>query len=81
MHFKKFTEFLKQREVVEENLNRSALDYDKKLAQFNSRFSDPKQAAEILSSAGYKNIRSFVSDPNENKWSKLKMPGQENYVK
>lgn len=82
MCFRKFDEYLKDREVSETNgsLNRTALDYDKKLAQFNARFDDPKQAADIVRSAGYNSVAAFVNDPNPKKWSRLRMPGQENYV-
>ena len=84
MRFRKFNEFLQEREVIESHggaLNRSALDYDRKLAQFNARFDDPKQGEDIIKAAGYKSIGAFVSDPDERKWSKLKMPGQENYTR
>ena len=85
MRFRKFNEFLQEREQeVSENqggLNRSALDYDKKLAQFNARFSDPKEGAEIVKAAGYPSIGAFVSDPDERKWSKLRIPGQQNYTR
>ena len=76
MKFKKFQEYLNERQ----DINRGALDYDKKLAQFNARFDDPKQGAEIVKKAGYKSVGHFISDPNEKKWSKLRIPGQENYV-
>ena len=85
MRLQKFSEFFKNRELVEDsspnkNLNRSALDYDRKLAQFNARFSDPKKGSEIVQSAGYKTIGDFLNDRDERKWSKLREPGQENYV-
>ena len=86
MRLQKFSEFFKNRELVEfsspnAHLNRSALDYDRKLAQFNSRFSDPKQGVEIVQAAGYKSVGDFLNDPDERKWSKLKEPGQQNYVR
>lgn len=84
MRFQKFNDFLKDREVSESangSLNRPALDYANKLAQFNARFDDPKQAEEIVKSAGYKSVGAFVSDPDQKKWSRLRMPGQQNYVR
>jgi len=84
MRFRKFNDFLKEREVSEshnDSLNRTALDYDKKLAQFNARFSDPKQGENIVRAAGYKSVGAFVMDPDQKKWSKLRIPGQENYVR
>lgn len=80
MIFKKFTEYVEQK-LLEDRLNRNALDYDKRLAQFNSRFKDPEEANAALKSAGYDSIASFVSDPDERKWSRLRIPGQENYSK
>jgi hypothetical protein len=82
MYFQKFNDFLKKREISEANgsLNRTAMDFDKKLTQFNARFNDPKQGDEVVKSAGYKSVADFVSDPNQKKWSKLRIPGQENYV-
>lgn len=77
MNFQKFDDFLKSK--ITEDVNRSALDYDRKLAQFNSRFQDPKQALEVLRAAGYPNVASFLSDPNDRKWSRLKMPGANNW--
>ena len=78
-------EFLKERDqYVEANdaLNRPALDYaDRKLAQFNARFSDPKEGEEIVKKAGYPSVGAFVADADDRKWSKLRMPGQENYTK
>lgn len=85
MNFQKFSEFLKNREIDEsyqnKKLNRSALDYDKRLAQFNGRFKDPQEADGIIRAAGYATVGAFVNDPDERKWSKLKMPGQQNYVR
>lgn len=85
MRFRKFQDFLKEREVAESHhhagLNRTAFDYDKRLAQFNARFSDPAEGERIVRAAGYKSVGEFVSDPDERKWSRLKMPGQENYVR
>jgi len=84
MRFRKFDDFLKEREVSESysgSLNRTALDYDKKLAQFNARFDDPKQGDEIVRAAGYKSVGAFVTDPDQKKWSRLKIPGQQNYVR
>jgi hypothetical protein len=83
MRFRKFDDFLKEREVSESNgsLNRTALDYDKKLAQFNARFSDPQQGENIVKAAGYKSVGAFVMDSDQRKWSKLRIPGQENYVR
>ena len=86
MQLQKFSEFLKNRGLVEfsspnANLNRSAVSYDTKLAQFNSRFSDVKQGQEIVQAAGYKSVGDFLNDPDERKWSKLKEPGQQNYVR
>jgi hypothetical protein len=83
MRFRKFNDFLKEREVSESNdsLNRTALDYDKKLAQFNARFDDPKQGENIVKAAGYKSVGAFIMDPDQKKWSKLRIPGQENYVR
>ena len=83
MRFQKFNDFLKERDISEVNasLNRTALDYDKRLAQFNGRFSDPKQGEEIVKSAGYNSIGAFLSDPNQKKWSRLRIPGQQNYVR
>lgn len=83
MRFRKFDDFLKEREVSESNgsLNRTALDHDKKLAQFNARFSDPQQGENIVKAAGYENVGAFIMSPNPRKWSKLRIPGQENYVR
>ena len=84
MSFKKFNDFLQEREIIESNntlLNRTALNYDRKLAQFNSRFDDPKQADDIVRAAGYRSVSDFVVDRNSNKWSKLRIPGQGNYVR
>lgn len=84
MHFQKFDDFLKKREVSEStntSLNRTALDYDKKLTQFNARFSDPKQGLSIVNAAGYKSVGEFIMDPNQSKWSRLRIPGQKNYVR
>jgi len=84
MRFRKFNDFLKDRDVSESangSLNRAALDYDKKLAQFNARFDDPQQGESIVRAAGYKSVGEFVMDPNQKKWSKLRIPGQQNYVR
>lgn len=84
MRFRKFNDFLKERDVSESNngsLNRTALDYDKKLAQFNARFDDPQQGDNIVKAAGYKSVGAFVMDPDHKKWSKLRIPGQQNYVR
>ena len=86
MQLQKFSEFLKNRGLVEfsspnANLNRPALDFDRKLSQFNARFSDPKKGLEIVNAAGYKSVGDFLNDPDERKWSKLKEPGQQNYVR
>ena len=89
MRFQKFNDFLKERELGEshgthsgnDKLNRPALDYDRKLAQFNARFNDPKEGEHIVKLAGYKSVGEFLSDPDERKWSRLKIPGQENYTR
>lgn len=75
MRFQKFNEFLHKREGV----NRTAFDYDRKLAQFNSRFKDHKEGEKIVLAAGYGSISEFLRDKDERKWSRLKIPGQENY--
>lgn len=83
MRLRKFNDFLKERDISEINrsLNRTALDYDKKLTQFNGRFNDPAQGEEIVKSAGYNSIGEFINDPDQKKWSKLRIPGQQNYVR
>jgi hypothetical protein len=82
MSFRKFQDFLRERDLAESHgLNRSALDYDRKLTQFNSRFDDPKQGEEIIKAAGYSSIAQFLADSDDRKWSKLRMPGQKNYVR
>lgn len=59
--------------------NKKAAEYDTKLAQFNARFPDG-DGAEIVQAAGWQSIQDFVQDPDPGKWSKLRIPGQENYV-
>jgi hypothetical protein len=107
MCFRKFAEFLKERDVSESSLihdekikkthgprpklgfqkhlhdpvNRHALEYEKNLAAFNGRFDNPREAEAIVKAAGYGSVAEFVNDPDEGKWCRLKIPGQENYVK
>lgn len=111
MRLKKFTEFLKEREVSEtvhpdpsglprkthgpkpkfghgsahhktqDRINRHALEYEKNLAAFNGRFDNPREAENIVKMAGYGSVAEFINDPDESKWCRLKIPGQENYVK
>jgi hypothetical protein len=38
-----------------------------------------EQVEEMLKTAGYKDIPSFIADPDDRKYAKLKIPGQENY--
>lgn len=83
MQFQKFNEFIKSRALNEltnnPRLNRSALDYDRKLAQFNSRFNNPEEALQIVKTAGYDSVSDFINDARESKWAKLRIPGQGNY--
>lgn len=60
--------------------NKVAHEYATKLAEFNSRFSDPALGEAIVKKAGYESVRDFLQDPDEKKWCKLRIPGQENYV-
>lgn len=80
--FQKFSEYRKGRELAEAvGLNRPALDFDKKLAEFNSRFDNPRQGEEVVLAAGYNSVRQFLADPDPRKWGRLKIPGQENYTR
>lgn len=87
MRFKKFQEFLDGK-LAESHLakqknplNRHALDYEKKLAELNGRFDNPREAQRVILMAGYGSIGEFINDSDEMKWCKLKIPGQENYRK
>lgn len=62
-------------------LNRNALSYERKLAELNGRFDNPREAERVIQMAGYASVGEFLSDPDEMKWCKLKIPGQENYRK
>jgi len=82
MPFEKFIEFLNKRELKEE-LNAVANQFDKRRQAFNSwmnaRNLENKQVEEMLKMAGYKDIPTFIADPDDSKYAKLKIPGQENY--
>ena len=59
--------------------NKRAAQFDIKLAQFNARFPDGN-GAEIVQAGGWSNVQDFLMDPDPSKWSKLRIPGQQNYV-
>lgn len=87
MEFKRFAEFLKEREVSESaepdttGYNRDAMTFDTKRQAVLNRFGgDVKKALEVIQGAGYKDIRDFVSAPEKGKWERLRIPGQKNYV-
>mgnify|MGYP000266959056 CR=1 FL=1 len=81
MRFQNFQDYVKGREIVESNgLNRTAMQYDRRLAQFNSRFNDPAEGESVIKAAGYKNVGAFLADPDDRKWNKLRIPGQQNYL-
>lgn len=77
MKFKKFSQYIEEREVQE---NKIAHDFDVRIQQFRKRFPDGN-GEEVVKKAGYSSIRQFLHDPNDSKWSKLQIPGQNNYVK
>jgi hypothetical protein len=79
--FKKFIDFVNEKNLEESALNKAAMEYDRKVKEFSSRFQDHKEGENIVKSAGYKDVHHFLSDPDTKKWSKLKIPGQKNYVK
>ena len=89
MRFRKFNEFLKEREVEEhaapaigtpnDKLNRTAFDMDKERITFNNRFSDPKEGEKVVRLAGYGSVTEFFRDKNPRKWATLKMPGADNW--
>jgi hypothetical protein len=90
MRFQKFEEFLKEREVTElaaapaigipnDKLNRTAFAQDQERVIFNNRFPDPKEGEHIIKLAGYRSVAEFLQNPDPRKWSRLKIPGQENY--
>jgi hypothetical protein len=90
MRFRKFNEFLKEREVEEsaapaigtpnDKLNRSAFDLDRERVVFNNRFSDPKEGEKVVMLTGrYKSVADFLRDKNPRKWATLKMPGADNW--
>lgn len=81
MNFPKFADFLKEKQNLEESINRTAVDYEKRLAEFRARFSDPAEAEEVVKKAGYASVSAFVSDPSDRKWSRLRIPGQGNYIR
>lgn len=82
MPLEKFKEFLDKR-TLKEDLNKDAMDFDKKRQIFNNWMNaknlEGKQVEEMLQAAGYKDIRSFIADPDDRKYVKLRIPGQENY--
>ena len=83
MEFKRFAQFLKERdhgmsEAI--SANKEAMAFDTKIQAFHNRFPDG-DGERIVKMAGYPDIRSFLHDPDENKWAKLKIPGQDNYVR
>jgi hypothetical protein len=82
MPFEKFTEFLDKRTLKEE-LNAAANQIDKRRQIFNNwmdaKHLNSEQVEEMLKTAGYKDIPSFIADPDDRKYAKLKIPGQENY--
>lgn len=81
MEFKRFADFLKEKDMVEtHHANREAMDYDVKMQGFINRFPDIKEGEKIVKAAGYPSIKDFLNDRNPNKWSRLRIPGQRNYV-
>jgi hypothetical protein len=83
MEFMRFAQFLKQRdEKMAENVtaNKEAMAFDTKIQAFRNRFPDG-DGERIVKLAGYPDVRAFLHDPDEAKWAKLKIPGQDNYVK
>lgn len=82
MSLEKFTEFLDKRTLKEE-LNAAANQFDKKRQIFNNwmdaKHLTPEQVQQMLTAAGYKDQKEFIADPDERKYAKLRIPGQENY--
>lgn len=77
MVFKRFREYLEEKTLDE---NRAAMEFDTKLRAFRNRFPNG-EGEEIIRAAGYKDVRDFLHDPDERKWSRLRIPGQGNYVR
>lgn len=76
MEFKKFAKYVQEKEMAE---NKAAFNFDVKIQQFRNRFPNG-EGSKIVKDAGYPSIRHFLHDGDERKWSKLKIPGQSNYV-
>lgn len=82
MEFKRFVDFLKEKGILEMNANKEAMSFDTKIAAFRNRFQGMPhdKQLEILKTAGYNSIPDFLHDGDMKKWTKLRIPGQENYV-
>ncbi len=82
MRFKPFAEFVKERAVLEAeaHANKEAMTYDTKIQGFHHRFPDG-DGEKIIKAAGYKDVPAFLHDTDERKWTRLQIPGQDNYVK
>lgn len=85
MPLEKFKEFLGKR-VLKEELNKAAMNMDRKRQIFNNWMGahhlEPKAVESMLRQAGYDGdnpIVKFIADEDPKKYSKLRIPGQENY--
>jgi hypothetical protein len=85
MPLEKFIEFLGKR-VLKEELNKAAMNMDRKRQIFNNWMSahhlEAKDVESMLRQAGYEGdnpIVKFIADEDPKKYSKLRIPGQENY--
>lgn len=85
MPLEKFIEFLGKR-VLKEELNKAAMNMDRQRQIFNNWMSahhlEVKDVELTLRQAGYEGdnpIVKFIADENPKKYSKLRIPGQENY--
>lgn len=82
MQFQKFEEFVKTKEISEANL--PAMQSDRRRLIFNNTFKDrdPKEVEQaIMNSGRWSSVQEFINDQNDSKYSKLKFPGAENWVK
>jgi hypothetical protein len=81
MMLKKFVDFLREREFLETHEEHPHKWYDSQWQLFHNRFGDDMELADkVIRRAGYRDRLEFIQDRNEQKYSKLKIPGQDNYV-
>jgi len=83
MKFRKFEEFLKTREISE-RATVNGVDVDRRRLTFNNTYAneDPKVVEKaILATGKWPTVQAFINDPDESKYSKVKMPGAENWVR